>query len=66
MFIKWINDIVGYVHIIVKYSNQDNLNTYGNFCDLVCFTGVSFEGLNFHKRIIELFSPFYWIGLSIF
>jgi hypothetical protein len=41
MLVEWINDI-GYVHIVIQHNDHDEVSTYGNFLNLVCFTGVSF------------------------
>jgi hypothetical protein len=41
MLVKWINDI-GYIHIVIQHNDHDEVNTYDNFLNLVCFTGVSF------------------------
>jgi len=41
MHVEWINDI-GYVHIVIQHNDHDEVSTYGNFLNLVCFTGVSF------------------------
>jgi hypothetical protein len=57
VLVEWNNDI-GYIHIVVKYSNDDEVNTYGIY-ELVCFTCVSLKGLSSHKKVSELFVPSY-------
>lgn len=57
VLVEWNNDI-GYIHIVVKYSNDDEVNTYGIY-ELVCFTCVSLEGLSSHKKVTELFGHSY-------
>ena len=64
MFIKKVNDIC-FVHIFVKYNNYDDVNTYGNFCDLVSYKYFSFKGLNFNEEVIELPGISYWVNLGI-
>ena len=65
MYVEQINDI-SYIHVVVKYNNHYEVNTYKKKFVISCVLHVfSFEGLNSHKKIIKLLGPSNHISSSI-